>query len=514
VAQVTVVGLGPGRPGLITCEALSAIEATPVRWLRTSRHPSAGAVPGARSFDQLYDSAASLAEVYSGIVEALVRSAAREGNVIYAVPGSPTVAERTVELLRADKRVETVVLPGVSFADLAFERLGVDPLSAGVRLADGHNFALSVAGHNGPLLVGQCDSVQALSEVKLAICSVLDEMGDARPDVKVTVLQRLGLPDELVTTIAWDALDREVKPDHLTALWAPALGLAFAPEVVRLEQLARTLRARCPWDREQTHQSLTRYLLEECYEVLEAIEELGPDGSGFEHLEEELGDVLFQVVFHSVLAAEEGQFALGDVARNVHDKLVARHPHVFGEVDAATPEAVSRNWEQIKKRERGKEHASLMGTVPANLPALLYAHKVQGKAASVGLDWQCADGPLAKVAEELSELRQALVASPGGQPGAGQPGAGQPRAGAVRDELGDLLFSVVNVARHLKLDPEAALREATAKFRRRFQALEALAAQEGHDVAQMGPVGLDNLWEQVKASEAGTGELNNRTRLR
>ena len=199
----------------------------------------------------------------------------------------------------------------------------------------------------------------------------------------------------------------------------------FASELVRLEELVRTLRARCPWDREQTHKSLTRYLLEEAYEALEAIEELGPDGEGYEHLEEELGDVLFQVVFHSVLAAEQGQFALGDVARNVHDKLVGRHPHVFGDVVAKTPDDVLKNWELIKKREKGQ--ASVMDEVARNLPALLYAHKIQRKAASVGFDWDNAGGALEKVGEELTELTRRW------RPNCGATASGDER---VRDERG------------------------------------------------------------------------------
>ena len=268
-------------------------------------------MPGARSFDYLYESAATLEEVYAGIVDALVESATSEGSVLYAVPGSPAVAERTVELLRADPRVETVILPGVSFADLAFERLGVDPLAEGVRMVDGHRFVPEVAGSTGPLLVGQCDSASVLSEVKLASgqwwtgCRRADESAD------VTVLNHLGLPDEAVTVVAWEDLDRVVAPDHLTSLWVPRLAEPFAADFVRLEELARTLRARCPWDRVQTHQSLTRYLLEESYEALEAIEELGPDGAGYEHLEEELGDVLFQVVFHSVLGGRRGSVRPG-----------------------------------------------------------------------------------------------------------------------------------------------------------------------------------------------------------
>jgi tetrapyrrole methylase family protein / MazG family protein len=494
--KVTVVGLGPGRAGLVTAESLAAIENTPVRWLRTSRHPSATTVPGARSFDYLYESAATLDEVYSGIVDALVESAGSEGTVLYAVPGSPSVAERTVELLRADARVETVILPGVSFADLAFERLGVDPLAAGVRIVDGHRFATEAAGSTGPLLVGQCDSAQVLSEVKLALGPAFEQLGTRADGATVTVLQHLGLPDESVTVAAWEDLDRAVVPDHLTSLWVPSLGEPVAAGFVRLEELARTLRARCPWDRVQTHQSLTRYLLEESYEALEAIEELGTDGSGYEHLEEELGDVLFQVVFHSVLASEEGQFGLADVARTVYDKLVSRHPHVFGDVEAATAEDVNRNWEQIKRKEKGR--ASLMDDVPQDLPALLYAHKIQRKAASAGFDWEGAEGALPKIGEELSELSEAVAAD---RPALSDGVMGPRDEGAVRDELGDLLFAVVNVARHLKVDPEAALRWATAKFRRRFMAVEALAAERGSDLSQLDVAQLDLLWEEVKASE-------------
>jgi tetrapyrrole methylase family protein/MazG family protein len=323
--------------------------------------------------------------------------------------------------------------------------------------------------------------------VKLAIGAVLDRGEGTPTTVDVTVLQRLGLPDESVTSVPWDELDRVV-PDHLTSLWLPRLAQPFSSELVRLEQLARVLRARCPWDRQQTHRSLTHYLIEESYEALEAIDELGPDGAGYEHLEEELGDVLFQVVFHSVLGAEEGQFTLADVASTVHDKLVARHPHVFGDVEAKTSDDVVRNWEQIKKLEKGR--ASVMEGVPRSLPALMYAHKVQVKAASVGFDWDGAEGAWPKINEELAELREAM----GGESRA-------PDQSGVREELGDLLFAVVNVARHLKVDPEEALRSAAAKFRRRFQSVEALVAERGLELTGLGLAALDQLWDEVKAAE-------------
>jgi tetrapyrrole methylase family protein/MazG family protein len=471
---VVVAGLGPAGPDLLTAATRAAIDRIPHRFLRTGRHPAASVVAGARTFDEVYETAPTVEEVYQRIADALVEAAADGGEVLYLVPGSPAVAERTVDLLRADDRVVVDVLPALSFADLAWARLGVDPVAAGARLVDGHRFASEAAGERGPLLVAQCDSALVLSEIKLAVEDT------APPPPPVTVLQRLGLPDEAVFEVDWDDLDRAVTPDHLTSLWIPDLAPPVGRELLRFAELVRTLRARCPWDREQTHASLTRHLLEEAYETVEAIEGLGRSGEegdggdGMDHLREELGDLLFQVYFHATLAAEEGHFTLADVARGIHDKLVHRHPHVFGSVQAETAGQVVANWDRIKQAEKGR--SSVMEGIPAALPSLLHAAKVQRRAASLGFDWASVDGAYPKVAEELEELRE------------------QPS----EDELGDLLFAVVNVARHLSLDPEAALRGATAKFRDRFGGVEALAAERGLDLAALDLAGLDALWDEVK----------------
>jgi tetrapyrrole methylase family protein/MazG family protein len=237
----------------------------------------------------------------------------------------------------------------MSFLDLAWVRLGVDPLEEGVRLVDAHRFAERAAGERGPLLVAHCHSKQVLSDVKLAF--------DVEAPERAVVLQRLGLPDESIADIAFADLDRVVDPDHLTSVYLPVVAAPVAAEVQRFAELVRMLRERCPWDREQTHKSLTRHLLEETYEVVEAIEGLNETtGEGFAHLEEELGDLLFQVVFHATLAAERGEFTLADVAATIHDKLVARHPHVFGDVVADTADRVKMNWEQIK-RDTGGDRA-------------------------------------------------------------------------------------------------------------------------------------------------------------
>ncbi|MDP8986807.1 MAG: SAM-dependent methyltransferase [Actinomycetota bacterium] len=446
MASVTVVGLGPAGPELLTAAATAAVTAIPVRFVRTRRHPAAAAVPDAVSFDEEYERAASLDQVYPRMVDRLVAAAEEHGEVVYAVPGSPRVAERSVELLASDPRVETDVVPALSFLDLVWDRLGVDPVAGGVRLVDGRRFAVEAAGERGPLVVAQCDSPAVLSEVKLAVES---------PPASVVVLQRLGLADEVVTEVAWDDLDRSVVPDHLTSLWVPQLASPVGAELVRFTELVRTLRARCPWDREQTHTSLTRHLLEETYELLEAIEALesavdaGEDDAvdaAYEHLEEELGDVLFQVLFHATLGAEAGRFDVADVARGIHDKLVHRHPHVFAGVEVTGAEDVVRNWERLKADEKGR--ASVMDGVPANLPSLLYAFKVQRKAEALGVEVRAPD-----------TLRLSDVATPA--------------------DLGQALFATVAAARRLRLDPEAALRAAAATFRDDVASREAGALGEG-----------------------------------
>ena len=337
MARVVVVGLGPGDVDLLTAVTVEAIAAASHRFVRTTRHPAAVAVPDAVSFDDVYERAASMDEVYDTIVAELV-AAAVEDDVLYAVPGSPAVAERTVELLRAVDDVELTVLPALSFADLAWVRLGVDPVAAGVQLVDGHRFAVEAAGATGPLLVGQCDTRQVLSDIKLAA-----------EGPTVVVLQRLGLPDEEVSEVAWADLDRSFEPDHLTSLYVPSLSAPVAAELVALDEVTRTLRARCPWDVEQTHETLRRYVLEEAQEVAEAIDSGDPA-----KLEEELGDLLYQVYFHATLGAEEGDYTLADVARGIREKLVRRHPHVFAGEHAETKADVAAIWERVKAEERGE----------------------------------------------------------------------------------------------------------------------------------------------------------------
>jgi len=488
-AKIIVVGLGPGDPGLVTSQTVEAIARTRVRFLRTRQHPSASLVldapGGATTFDDLYENESTFDAVYRRICELLVAAALEHGEVLYAVPGSPSVLERSVQLLQANTAgVAVATLPAISFLDATWSALGIDPVDAGVRLVDGHRFAEEAAGERGPLLVAHTHANWVLSDIKLAV-------ENEPADTPVTLLHHLGLPDERIIETTWADIDRALDADHLTSLWIPHLAAPVAGELVRCHQLARTLREQCPWDREQTHQSLVRYLIEETYEVVDALQALDPDDPTTDDaLIEELGDLLYQVEFHSTIAEQEGRFTIADVARTVHDKLVSRHPHVFGDVTADTAEDVTSNWEAIKRAEK-PERVRVFDGVLKSAPSLVYSQQLQKKAAKVGFDWPNTTGPLDKIDEETAELRAAIA-------------EGDPDA--VGMELGDVLFSVVNVARHLSLDAETALRAAATKFRQRFERVENLAQERGLDMSTAGLETLDALWDEAKGFEETIGD--------
>ena len=261
----------------------------------------------------------------------------------------------------------------------------------------------------------------------------------------------------------------------------------------------------CPWDREQTHQSLTPYLIEETYEAVEEI-----DAQSMPGLREELGDVLLQVALHSEIAREEGAFTINHVIEGLVRKLVRRHPHVFGDATASTADEVAARWEVLKSVEE-RDGASVMEGVPGSLPALTYAQRTQGRAANAGFDWPDVDGVLDKIAEEATELVEALAKAPGETPTADTPSVVEDSPAAqvyeeISDqewEMGDLLFSLVNLARRLDIDAEGALRHANRRFVTRFRTMENLAGERGQDLAAMPLEAQDALWEVAKGAERG-----------
>ncbi len=268
------------------------------------------------------------------------------------------------------------------------------------------------------------------------------------------------------------------------ALRAAALD-STQPAIDQLRAIVACLRAPegCPWDREQTHASLRGGLLEEAYEVVEAI-----NNADDANLREELGDLLLQSVFHAQIAAEEGRFDFDHVAREIVEKLIRRHPHVFGQDSCADSAEVLRKWDDIKRAEKGGVAESVLDGIPGGLPALLHAQKVQKKASKAGFDWSEIPPVLAKIREEITELEAELEAG---------------HAERLEDELGDLLFSLVNLARKLNLDAETALHRATGKFSARFRAVEKLSHERQLVLEKLSLPELDALWDEIKASAKG-----------
>lgn len=467
LGAVTVIGLGPAGEGYLTNDATRALDSLERVYVRTERHPCAKALVerGALALDRHYEQAETFADAYRAIVEEVVDAAGTFGRVGYAVPGSPSVLEETVAMLRVDGRVSVDVVEGMSFVDLAWDRLSIDPVEVGVRLVDGERFQVGAARDFGPLLVAQVWKHDTLAEIKLCVPD---------QDAAAVVLSHLGLDDEHVETMTVGALDRVV-PDHLTCVYLPELSVPVGQSLARLEQVVTELRARCPWDAAQTHHSLVRHLIEECYEAVEAIELLGepPDPERAAGLEEELGDVLCQVMFHSVMAREEGLFSLDDVATTVHDKLVSRHPHVYGGRDRElSVDAVLSQWEELKRKEKGR--TSVMDGIPKGLPALVLAAKIERKAKGSGLGVVATDpGGEARLGELLDP--------------------------ADAEAVGTLLFSLARVAAHRGVDPEEAVRRAAARFRERFEEAERRAAATGRQLSDLSSPERAALWGESGA---------------
>lgn len=484
---VTVVGLGPGDPSLVTEQTRVAIAASSHRFLRTASHPSASLVTDATTFDEVYDTADRFSDVYETIAETLATAAVAHGEVLYAVPGSPLILERTVELLRERRDIECSILPAISFLDEVWARLAIDPVDAGVRLIDGHRFATEAAGERGPLLVAHVHADWVLSDIRHAVDAGPEDDVQSALDASVVIgLSGVGTDDERIVRTTWGDMDRDLSADHLTSLYIPNLAVPVGHGYVRFHSLARTLREQCPWDIEQTHTSLLPYLIEETYEVVDAINALNDDPKSDEHLIEELGDLLYQIEFHATIAEQQGRFTIADVTSAIHDKLVRRHPHVFGDVDASDAATVINNWENIKRDERSTgqdKRASVLDGVPQSLPSLSHASTVQRKAAKVGFDWPDTSGPLDKIAEETAETIEAQASGDEHE---------------IRSEVGDLLFAVVNLARHLGVEPESALRGATDRFTARFREVERLADASGTSLKDLDLAGLDHLWNEAK----------------
>ncbi len=502
--MIRIVGLGPEGPEGMSVAARDALRAAttitgrteqrPGRLiLRTARHPAAEFLAhegiAYSTCDDLYESMPDFAAVYGAIADRIM-AMAETGDVTYAVPGHPSVAEETVRLISDRARsagIPVEIIGSASFIEPALAAANVS-LGEPLLLVD----ALALAGMD---TATASTSFASMTDAALLVYQVYD--ADIASAVKLALLETR--PDDLEVIVVWSAgvsgaqeaeriplhkLDR-VRPDHLTSVYVPAV-----PEDRRVRGFADLVRVMarlrgeggCPWDRQQTHQTLRKWLLEECYEAVEAI-----DHDDLAALCDELGDVLLQIVFHAQVASESGAFAIADVLEAIVTKLIRRHPHVFGEGQAETPDAVVRTWEAIKRAERPDrpEAQSALDGVPTALPALARAQKLSSRAAKVGFDWPDAHAVLDKIAEEYAEIRSALDSGD---------------EEAVKREIGDLLFAAVNLARWVNADAEEALHEMLVRFTARFRAMEA-RLDAGRSMETMTIGELDELWESVKRDE-------------
>ncbi len=483
MGSVTIVGLGPGPFGCLSLETWDVIRQAPKLLLRTAVHPTVEDLRSRgvdfTSYDSFYEQGEDFDSVYRAIADDVMEQA-RTADIVFAVPGSPMVAEKAVGLIREAAvavGLPIVVLPGMSFFELLCNRLGIDP-QQGITLVDALEVEALPKDLATGLVITQVFSPLVASELKLAL---MDRLPDEAP---VVVARHLGLPDESVVRVPLFELDRQAGFDHLTSVYAPPA--AVGSDRFELDPLVRVMaRLRspdgCPWDIEQTHATLRRYIIEEVYEVLEAIDEQDPT-----HLCEELGDLLLQIVFHARMAEEAGDFSMQDVVDTVTEKLIRRHPHVFGDISVQDAAEVIVNWDAIKRREKKEKAKSALDGVPQGLPALLRANKLQMKAAKVGFDWDDVAPVWDKVAEELAELRQSAA-------------SGNPSE--IEDELGDVAFAVVNLGRFLGVETEVALNRANNKFSRRFRQVEEMLRHQGRKWQELDLTQMDELWIAVKAEE-------------
>lgn len=479
--MIRIVGLGPGSKDALTIGTLEVLKNSSKVYLRTEKHPTVEYLKSNNisyeTYDCMYDKSESFDEVYNSIAVDLINSHEEFKDIVYAVPGHPLVAEKSVGILLKlceDKSIETEVMTAVSFIDVLMESLKIDPVE-GIKIIDAFDIRNQVLDKRVGAIITQVYDKFIASEVKLAL------MEYYKDDMDIYFVRAAGIKNmESIRKIPLYELDRQEDIDYLTSIYIPK-NIGLTNDFNDLLEIMDKLRSEegCPWDREQTHESLKKYLIEESYEVLEAIDEKDDN-----KLIEELGDVLLQVVFHAQVGKEEGFFNINDIINRICIKMIERHPHVFGSLDVDTSEEVLKNWDEIKRKEQGlKSYTDELKHVAKSLPALIRAEKVQKKAAKVGFDWNKIECALEKILEEYYEVKNVYK--------------GGNRANII-EEIGDLIFASVNVARFLDIDPEFALNYTIEKFINRFAYIEQIAKSRNVDMANMTLQQMDELWEEAK----------------
>lgn len=482
--MIKIVGLGPGASDALTVGALRVLEESKNIYFRTEIHPTVDFIKSKNikfnTYDHFYDSSKSFDEVYKNIAEDLIKVYKEFGDVVYAVPGHPLVAEKSVSNIMelCDKEnIEYEILPAVSFVDAMMDRLKIDPIE-GLKIIDAFDINNQILDKRIGTIITQVYNPFIASEVKLKLLECYDD------ETEIIYVRAAGIEGlESIRKIPIYELDMQEDIDYLTSLYIPK-DLNNKKDINDLIALIDTLRGDdgCPWDREQTHESLKDAIVEESYEVKDAIEKEDDDA-----LIEELGDVLLHVIFHSSIGKEDGYFDFNDVILGIYNKMIERHPHIFGEENIDTSSEVEKSWDEIKKEEKGFETVTqeLEGVAKA-LPALIRAHKIQNKARKVGFDWDNVEDASKKVIEELNEVLEVYNTKDKDR---------------ITEEVGDLLFACVNVSRFLEVNEEEALNKTIDKFIKRFSYIESAALKNNKTLKEMTLQEMDELWNEAKKQE-------------
>ena len=485
MGKIYVLGLGPGNVDALTLGVVNRIKSGDRNYLRTENHPTIEYFKNNNiyyeSYDYVYENQEDFQKVYEYIVKDLINKSQEYQNINYLVPGNPMVAEKTVELLlnSEDKDLEIEILIAVSFIETIVELMGVDPIN-GLKIVDGIGFQIKDVDINLDCIITQVYNNKVASDIKLVLSQVY---GD---EYEICLINNGGIiGKEEIYKIPIYELDRIHSIGSLTSIYIPKVDkidkkIYSMADTIETVEILRSENG-CPWDREQTHKSLRACVIEEAYEVVEAI-----DNEDIDNLAEELGDLLLQVVLHSQIGLEEGEFNIYEVFTKLNKKMIFRHPHVFNEKKVENSEEVVYNWNKLKFKDRDIiTYTDTLKDVP-RLPALLRSFKVQKRAGEIGFDWEDVKGALDKVREEYYEVMEAIDNFEGGD------------VEKIEEELGDLLFSVVNVCRFLDVNPEVALNKTINKFIGRFEMMELKAMKMGIKLEDMTLEEMDVLWNEAK----------------
>lgn len=482
--QINVVGLGAGDLEQLPLGVYKVLKEADMVYLRTKEHPVVKNLEEEglhyQSFDDIYEKHEQFSAVYEEITDVLL-SKAQEKDIVYAVPGHPLVAEKTVQLLlehSKEKGIEVSILGGQSFLDPLFTALKIDPID-GFQMLDATSLKRSELSLNQHMIICQVYDAFIASEVKLTLMEQLPD------EYEVAIITAAGTKEEQIKKVKLYELDRGVTLNNLTSVYVPPVKEEHYTyhRFDSLRHTIATLRGPngCPWDKEQTHESLKKYLIEETYELIDAI-----NREDDENIIEELGDILLQVMLHAQIGEDEGWFSIDDVIRTINEKMIRRHPHVFGDVSVKNSTEVVQNWDAIKEQEKGKNNSdSVLDDVPKSFPALLKAYHYQKRAGKIGFDWDEVEPMWEKVAEEIEEFKAEVSKT-------------NIESQSATLEFGDVLFALVNISRFYKIDPEEALASTNQKFYQRFSYIEQKIKQSNKSIDDYTLEELDMIWNEAK----------------